>query len=169
METTSLTTNRAIAAGGILGGMFASVAIIGLAWLVLQIVGWWKLFVKAGEPGWKSIIPVYNLYIAFKIVGIMPWWPVILFVASFIIGLIFPSSIDANGNYVANQNAAAGVLSICVGVITLILDIYYCFKLSKAFGKGAGTAIAAIFFPNIVAIVLGFGKSKYDKKAMYKA
>lgn len=34
---------------------------------VLQIVVWWRLFEKAGEAGWKSIIPIYNLWTTFKI------------------------------------------------------------------------------------------------------
>lgn len=34
---------------------------------VLQIIVWWRLFEKAGEPGWKSIIPFYNLWTIFKI------------------------------------------------------------------------------------------------------
>ena len=38
-----------------------------LAIAVLGIVAMWKIFVKAGEPGWAAIIPFYNLYVLFKI------------------------------------------------------------------------------------------------------
>ncbi|MBN2878528.1 MAG: hypothetical protein JXN65_02765 [Clostridia bacterium] len=41
-----------------------------LVWLavaVLGIVAMWKLFTKAGEPGWAAIIPLYNAYVLFKI------------------------------------------------------------------------------------------------------
>jgi len=48
----------------------------GLA-LALIIIGWWRLFTKAGQAGWKSIIPVYNVYILLKIVG-RPWWWLLL-------------------------------------------------------------------------------------------
>ena len=34
---------------------------------VLQVISWWRLFQKAGEPGWKSIIPFYNIWTAVKI------------------------------------------------------------------------------------------------------
>lgn len=34
---------------------------------VLLVIANWKIFVKAGEAGWKSIIPIYNIYILFKI------------------------------------------------------------------------------------------------------
>lgn len=169
MGTNELTTNQAIAVGGLLGGMMAMVMIGIIVWAVLMIVGWWKMFTKAGEAGWKSLIPTYNLYIAFKIVGIFPWWPVILFVASVIVGAIFPSTIDNSGNVVANGNAMAGVLTTCLSLATIALEVYYAIKLAKAFKKGTGTAILAVFFPNIVTIVLGFGKAKYDKKVAYKA
>lgn len=40
---------------------------LSLALGVLAIVALWKIFVKAGEPGWAAIIPFYNLYVLFKI------------------------------------------------------------------------------------------------------
>jgi len=40
---------------------------LGLAVSVLAIIAMWKIFVKAGEPGWAAIIPFYNLYVLFKI------------------------------------------------------------------------------------------------------
>lgn len=48
-----------------------TIMVIGLMTLViaiLVIVAMWKIFKKAGEPGWKAIIPIYNNYILFKIV-----------------------------------------------------------------------------------------------------
>ena len=40
---------------------------LGLAVSVLAIIAMWKIFEKAGEPGWAAIIPFYNLYVLFKI------------------------------------------------------------------------------------------------------
>ena len=42
-------------------------SLIGLIVTVVIIVGWWKIFVKAGKPGWGAIIPLYNLYCEFDI------------------------------------------------------------------------------------------------------
>lgn len=47
---------------------------------IILVVGYWPVFEKAGEPGWKAIIPIYNFVIAFEIVGLNPWWVVLLFV-----------------------------------------------------------------------------------------
>jgi hypothetical protein len=44
-------------------------AIVGLLVAVLLIVALWKIFTKAGQPGWASLIPIYNIYIWCKIVG----------------------------------------------------------------------------------------------------
>ena len=35
---------------------------------ILSLIAWWKIFTKAGEAGWKAIIPIYNAYIMFKII-----------------------------------------------------------------------------------------------------
>ena len=51
--------------------------IFGLLIALLIIVAMWKVFTKAGQPGWASLIPIYNLYIWCKIVG-RPWWWILL-------------------------------------------------------------------------------------------
>ena len=38
-----------------------------IAVLVFYVFVMWKIFVKAGEPGWASIVPFYNTYVLFKI------------------------------------------------------------------------------------------------------
>ena len=48
------------AAGAALGGVFALVM---LAVAVVFLIGLWKVFTKAGQPGWASLIPIYNAYI----------------------------------------------------------------------------------------------------------
>ena len=42
----------------LLGGMYLMIA---FAWWLLQIIANWRIFTKAGEDGWKSIIPIYGL------------------------------------------------------------------------------------------------------------
>ena len=40
----------------------------------------WKVFEKAGRPGWEGIVPIYNLYILLKIVGKPTWWLVLFLI-----------------------------------------------------------------------------------------
>ena len=67
------------------GGLMAAGCgmIMGLVWLVVLvgvIAGLWKVFVKAGKPGWAAIVPIYNIIVWLEIVGKPIWWIVLLFI-----------------------------------------------------------------------------------------
>ena len=102
--------------------------------LVIQIIAMWKIFTKAGESGWKSIVPVYNLITLYKIIGLSPW---LLFV------------------YLASFIPVVG--SIAILVLTIFQNIY----LSKSFGKSSGVTVGLIFLTPIFYMILGFGKDTY--------
>jgi hypothetical protein len=66
------------------GGMIAAIlgggmGLVGLALAVVVIVGMWKVFEKAGKPGWASLIPIYNLIVLLEIIGKPLWWIVLFF------------------------------------------------------------------------------------------
>lgn len=54
--------------------------IVWLALVVLMLVSMWKIFTKAGEPGWASLIPIYNTCVLFKIAGKPMWWVLLLII-----------------------------------------------------------------------------------------
>ncbi|MFA6570010.1 MAG: DUF5684 domain-containing protein [Bacteroidota bacterium] len=56
--------------------------IVYLLLAVIMIASLWKIFVKAGKPGWAAIVPIYNLIIMLEIVGKPIWW-IILFLIPF--------------------------------------------------------------------------------------
>ncbi len=63
------------------GGMMAGVMIlIYFAIIVLMIVSFWKIFTKAGEKGWKSLIPFYNTWVLLEISGKPGWWLFLFFI-----------------------------------------------------------------------------------------
>jgi len=66
--------------GGLLGTGFV---LFMLAFSVLMIVSVWKVFVKAGKPGWASLIPIYNIIVVLEVTGKPIWW-VILFCIPFV-------------------------------------------------------------------------------------
>lgn len=55
-------------------------AVIWLAVVVLFIAAFWKVFAKAGQPGWAAIVPFYNMYILCKIAGRPGWWIILLLI-----------------------------------------------------------------------------------------
>ncbi len=63
--------------GGIAGAIGG---LIYLAFLVLMVASLWKIFDKAGEPGWAAIIPIYNVVVLLKIVGRPIWRLVLMFI-----------------------------------------------------------------------------------------
>ena len=117
--------------------MIAIYLIIVLVIAILQIIAMWKLFTKAGEKGWKSIIPIYNLVTLFKISGLSPWLILVYLL---------------------------GAIPIVGGIICLILLIYQANSLAKAFGKDVGYTIGLLFLPTIFYMILGFGKAEYVGK-----
>ena len=64
--------------------------IIYLILIIAVIAGLWKIFEKAGKPGWAAIIPIYNIIVLLQIVGKPVWW-IILFIipiVNFIIAIL---------------------------------------------------------------------------------
>jgi hypothetical protein len=51
--------------------------VLGLIYLVLSIVAYWRIFTKAEQPGWPAIIPIYNVIVLLRVVG-RPWWWLLL-------------------------------------------------------------------------------------------
>jgi hypothetical protein len=60
--------------------------LIYVAIIVLVIAGFWQVFTKAGEAGWKSIIPIWNIIVLLRIIGRPVWW-IILFLIP-LVGLV---------------------------------------------------------------------------------
>jgi hypothetical protein len=56
------------------GGMPIGTIIVMLAVCVLVIASWWKVFTKAGQPGWAAIIPIYNFIVMLQLVRKPMWW-----------------------------------------------------------------------------------------------
>jgi hypothetical protein len=54
--------------------------IIAIAVIVFYVATGWKIFVKAGKPGWAILIPIYNLIVYLKIVNKPLWWILLLLI-----------------------------------------------------------------------------------------
>jgi len=74
------------------------ILIIQLIIVIFFIVTMWKVFTKAGKPGWGSLIPIYNVYLLLKIAGKPGWWLILMFIplVNFIIAVLAISGISTN-------------------------------------------------------------------------
>jgi hypothetical protein len=57
--------------------------LVELAIIIIVFAGMWKVFVKAGKPGWAAIIPIYNLIVLLEIADKPLWW-IILCIIPFV-------------------------------------------------------------------------------------
>jgi uncharacterized membrane protein YoaK (UPF0700 family) len=71
-------------------------------WLLIVVVviaGLWKVFVKAGQPGWACIIPIYNLYCWIVEIGGKEWWWFFLYlipIVNIVIAILVAISVSRN-------------------------------------------------------------------------
>ncbi len=89
---TDSSTQAAAAVGGTIGGG------LGLVIGLIMIIAMWKVFSKAGQPGWAAIIPIYNIYVLCKIAGRPGWWLLLMLIpfVNFIIAIIVCIDIAKN-------------------------------------------------------------------------
>lgn len=133
------------------GSLAAASSTIRLAFVVLNFFGLYRVFQKMGMPGWKGIIPFYNMYNLYdKVWESKHFWGYLL--AQIVLGI--PMG-DASSLLVSLTDLALWVLLIVVE-----LKLYI--ALAKAFGKGTGFGVLTFFFAPICLAILGFGSSEYN-------
>ena len=59
-----------------------------LAVIIFLIISVWKVYEKAGQAGWTSLIPFYNIIILLRIIG-KPWWWLLLMIFIPVVNIIF--------------------------------------------------------------------------------
>lgn len=126
-----------------------TIFILVIGWYILQVVAYWKIFEKAGEPGWKAIVPFYNTYTQYKFIwNTRAFW--IVLIGGIVGGIL--------------QEATEGIPSLLGTLIVLIVAIFNIIslnKLAKAFGHGVGFTIGLFFLNPIFMLILGFSGDEY--------
>lgn len=133
----------------VLGGMYLIFAFV---WWILQIIANWNIFTKAGEAEWKSLIPIYGDYVSYKIA-----WQTSYFWLNFILGILLSYVSNAN----LNESMFLSLIVILLKIALTVINIMYCVKLARAFGRGIGFAIGLILLQPIFLLILGFGSDQY--------
>ncbi len=125
------------------------------------IVSWWKIFEKAGEKGWKALIPVYNVFIWFKVAenGKSFW-------AFFFVALLDAAAITISktcADFLAKYyyTLMFKLLIVLFTVVLLVLYVAQTYQLTKAFGKSIGFFFGLLLLPVVFYPILAFGSSKY--------
>ena len=94
------------------------VLIIYLAIAVFEIIAMWKLYTKAGKPGWASIIPIYNIIVLLDIVK-MDWWHVLIMLFIPFAAVVYGIIINYKTAIVFGKSSGFGVLTVFFSSITI--------------------------------------------------
>ena len=142
-------------AGGLIAGMMMFIVVIIIISLVietLKLIGTWKMLTKAGESGWKSLIPFYNQWTLCKVAGISPYW---------VLEMIIVSMLNAVLNGILGSPVISGILSLIVYANTFYFWVILSISLAKSFGKDTGFGVATFFFSFITYPMMGMGSATY--------
>ena len=120
---------------GMISAYLGLVAVI----VLFSVVVGWKVFTKAGQPGWAVLIPIYNLYVYTQIVKRPGWWILLYF---------------------------ASVIPVVGSLAVLVVSIMDTIRLAKVFGKGTGFGVGMILLGVIFYPILAFGDSNYDESRL---
>lgn len=143
-----------IAGGMIVGGIAGAGVAIALILYVLQVIAYWRIFTKAGEKGWKSIIPVYNMYVQYRLT-----WRTRYFWISLILAVV--SAVFQTISESGDGNTFAMILETVCGIATLVFTIISYYRLARSFGHGGGFTVGLVLLNFIFMLILGFGKDAY--------
>gem|GEM_PF-331932 len=117
---------------GIIALLFGAFLIPFLILIAIWVIANWKIFEKAGQPGWAAIIPIYSWIVMLDVQGRPKWW-VIWYLIPFV-------------NYVS----------------ALVMFIIQCLDYAKRFGKDGGFVAGLILLNPIFLLILAFGSAQYQ-------
>ena len=109
------------AAGAALLGIGGTMVFVMLAIMVVLLAGFWKVFTKAGQPGWAVLIPIYNAYILLKIAGRPGWWILLLVIPFVNIVIAVLVAIDVAKSFGKSPAFGVIMLFLLMGIGYLIL------------------------------------------------
>lgn len=126
--------------GGLMAlmAMGAGFMIFMLLLVVFMVIVLWKIFTKAGQPGWAAIIPIYNYIIILKIAG-KPWWWIFLMLIP-VVNIVIAIMVIHN----VSKSFGHGV-GFTLGMLLLGIIFYpiLAFGPSKYIGPGGNPAVTA--------------------------
>lgn len=115
----------------ILVGYFAILLPIAL----VILIGMWRVYSKAGQPGWAVLIPIYNIYVLTQIIRRPGWWILLYF---------------------------ASLIPVVGSIAVLVVSIMDYLRLAKVFGKSMGFGVGLLLLSPVFIPILGFGNASYD-------
>lgn len=139
--------NELMAVSVILGAILATLIALNY---ILAIIGSYKLFRKAGEKGWKAIIPILNEYTRYKLY------------ANNNLFLSFLTAAIVRDITVGDSKLMMAITFVA-GIVAFVISFKMHLAMARSHGRNVGMAILLTILPGIGYMILGFDKSEYTK------
>jgi len=105
------------------GATIALFAVLGVVYVIVigfGIATYWKLFTKAGRPGWHSLIPILNIYTLIKIAGRPGWWWVLALIPFVNIVVMILVMIDLAHAFGKDTGFAVGLILLSIVFLAIL-------------------------------------------------
>ena len=145
----ALAATSMMAAFGIFYIIFIGLfVLLTIALVAVIMVSNWKLFEKAGEPGWYAIIPFFNTFMMCKVVFGNAWWGCAFLAPLVCLPLFFIPFINV-------------LVSFAVNMFVMFVSIMMHVRMALVFGRSGGVIALLILIPIVGYPVLAFGKETH--------
>ena len=155
-------------AAGIFGVMliifFGFFMLLALAVAIFIIIAQWKVFEKAGKPGWSAIIPYYNCWVLYDISGVNPIFSLFL-VGGNVLSLV-GNMLSIFAKTSETYNFGVGALSVIISlsssalsIASIVFTVIACINLAKCFKKEGVFGLGLAFLAPIFYAILAFDKN----------
>ena len=114
-STPSYTTAASSPLDPLVWVMVIIMLILSLAVMAVVLASLWRMFTKAGKPGWAALIPIYNSVVLMQVIGRPEWWALLLFVPFVNIYIAVVSTLELAKSF--GKSTGFGVLMLFLPVI----------------------------------------------------
>ena len=131
-------------------GIIATMTIIGsVLWYFVSALGYRRMFMKAGEAGWKAFIPYYKNFICFRFAwSTKVFW---VFLVAMLVMEFMPTI----------EGLPVSLLKLVCAIVCIVLSFKLDLRVARSFGKSTIWGVLLFFFPFVVSLILGYGKAEY--------
>ena len=136
------------------------IGIIAFISFIIVTVSQWRIYSKAGQPGWACIVPIYNVLVLLDIIRKPRLWLLYILVAAVIQGIYSSMTMDTSDANTVPLTLT--ILNVVASLVTLIIGIRMTHGISTAFGKQIGFTIGLLLLPIVFFPILAFGSATYQ-------
>ena len=145
-----------------LASIFVAICVGGvlfIAW-IFTVIAQWRIYTKAGQPGWASLIPIYSTLVMLDIIRKPRIW--LLYIIGIAVVQAVVNSMYTNTDGTTDLPLLATLMMIVLSITLTVLSVRITHGLSVAFGKSGWFTVGLIFIPIVFYPILGFGSAQYQ-------